>query len=170
MSATEFRIGNGYDVHPLKAGRKLLLGGVEIPHSAGLVGHSDADVLLHAVSDAVLGALAGGDIGQWFPEDQERYRNADSTVLLRKIITSRLFQGWRLGNLDCTVIAEKPRLAEHIPGMRENLARLFSAAVEQVSVKATTCEGLGFIGRGEGIAANASVILVVCETENVQIQ
>lgn len=154
------RIGQGVDVHAIVPGRPLVLGGVRIPWEFGLQGHSDADVLLHAVTDAVLGALALGDIGAWFPNTDERYRDADSRVLLTTVLRSPQLGGWRLANLDATVVAQVPRLAAHVPAMRSSLAGLFdSPELERVSVKATTTEGLGFPGRGEGIAALAVVLL-----------
>ncbi len=159
MSISAFRIGHGFDVHPLVAGRRLVLGGVVVPHDKGLAGHSDADVLLHAVADAFLGAVAGGDIGQWFPDSQEQYRDADSRQLLEQIIHSPRHQAWHLVNLDCTIMAEQPRLAIHVPAIRHSIASLFAADPEQISVKATTCEKLGFVGREEGIAVSAVVLL-----------
>ena len=157
-----FRIGYGYDVHRVAAGRRLVLGGVTIPWEFGLLGHSDADVLLHAITDAVLGALAAGDIGQWFPPTDERYRDADSRELLRTVLEDPRCAGWRLGNLDATVLAERPRLLPHVPAMRRTLAALFATGEDQISIKATTGEGLGFAGRGEGMAASAMVLL--CRT------
>jgi 2-C-methyl-D-erythritol 2,4-cyclodiphosphate synthase len=154
-----FRIGQGLDIHPVSAGRRLILGGVPIPWEHGLDGHSDADVLLHAVTDAVLGALAAGDIGQWFPPGDDRFRGADSADLLRHVLASPSARGWRLVNLDSTVIAEAPRLAPHIAAIQASLARLFVVESSQVSVKATTSEALGFTGRGEGMAALAVVLL-----------
>lgn len=156
---SDARIGTGFDVHALVEGRPLVLGGVRIAHSHGLQGHSDADVLLHAVADALLGALALGDLGQWFPPDDPRTAGADSAALLAQVVERVHREGWRTGNLDCTVIAERPRLAPHVPAMRANLARLLDVPAERVSVKATTSEGLGFTGRGEGIAAQAVVLL-----------
>jgi len=154
------RIGHGFDVHSLVSGRALILGGVEIPGvEAGLLGHSDADVLIHAVADAFLGAVAGGDIGIWFPDDDPEYQGADSGGLLRKIIKAEPWRDCRLINMDCTIMAEKPRLADYIPGMRNNLAHLFEVDKSMVSVKATTCEKLGFVGREEGIAATAVLLL-----------
>ncbi len=153
------RIGTGFDVHALVEGRRLILGGVTIPHSHGLEGHSDADVLLHAVTDALLGALALGDIGHWFPPGDPRYAGADSAALLAQVVAEVGRKGWRTANLDCTVIAERPRLAPHVPAMRARLAGILGVELECVSVKATTSEGLGFTGRGEGIAAQAIVLL-----------
>ena len=157
---TDMRIGNGFDVHALVAGRLLVLGGVAIPHQRGLAGHSDADVLLHAVCDAILGALALGDIGMHFPDTDSRWKGADSRVLLRHVAALASAQGWRIGNLDVTVIAEAPKLAPHVPAMRANLAADLACGIGDVSVKATTTERLGFAGRGEGIAALATVLLV----------
>ncbi len=155
----KIRIGEGFDVHPLRAGRKLVLAGVEIPYEKGLDGHSDADALLHAAVDAVLGALAAGDIGQWFPDNDQQYRDIDSSRLMVKVLESDICRDWRLNNLDCTLMAEKPRLAEYILPMRKNLSRIFKVQLDQISVKATTCEKLGFIGRGEGIAAGVTVLM-----------
>jgi len=157
---TDMRIGNGFDIHALVAGRPLVLGGVAIPHERGLAGHSDADVLLHAVCDAILGALALGDIGMHFPDTDARWKDADSRVLLRHVAALAAAQGWRIGNLDVTVIAEAPKLAPHVPAMRANLAGDLACDVGAISVKATTTERLGFAGRGEGIAALATVLLV----------
>jgi len=157
---TNIRIGNGFDVHALVAGRPLVLGGVAIPHERGLAGHSDADVLLHAVCDAILGALALGDIGLHFPDTDARWKDADSRVLLRQVAALVSARGWRMGNLDVTVIAEAPKLAPHVPAMRANLAGDLACDVGAISVKATTTERLGFAGRGEGIAALATVLLV----------
>jgi 2-C-methyl-D-erythritol 2,4-cyclodiphosphate synthase len=157
---TNLRIGNGFDVHALTAGRRLVLGGVTIPHERGLDGHSDADVLLHAVCDAILGALALGDIGAHFPDTDSRWKGADSRVLLRHVASLALARDWRIGNLDTTLIAQAPKLAPHVPAMRANLAADLACGVDDVSVKATTTERLGFAGRGEGIAALATVLLV----------
>jgi len=156
---TNMRIGNGFDVHALVAGRPLVLGGVAIPHERGLEGHSDADVLLHAVCDAILGALALGDIGMHFPDTDARWKGADSRVLLRHVAALASARGWRIGNLDVTVIAEAPKLAPHVPAMRANLAGDLACDIGAISVKATTTERLGFTGRGEGIAALATVLL-----------
>jgi 2-C-methyl-D-erythritol 2,4-cyclodiphosphate synthase len=153
------RIGNGFDVHAFVAGRPLVIGGVTIPFDRGLAGHSDADVLLHAVADAILGALALGDIGMHFPDDDERWRGADSRVLLRHVMRLARDRGYGIGNVDATVIAQVPRLAPHVPAMRAHLAADLGCAPEQVSVKATTTERLGFTGREEGIAALATVVL-----------
>lgn len=153
------RIGHGYDVHRLTAGRKLILGGVDVPHDVGLLGHSDADVLTHAVMDALLGALALGDIGKHFPDTDERYAGADSIALLRHVAGLITAQGYRLGNLDATLLAQAPKLAPYIGQMRENLAAALSCEVSRVSVKATTEEKLGFTGAKEGIAAHCVCLL-----------
>ncbi len=154
------RIGNGFDVHALVAGRKLILGGVTIPFDRGLDGHSDADVLLHAVCDAILGALALGDLGMHFPDTDPRWKGADSRVLLRHVASLATKEGWRIGNLDATLIAQAPKLAPHVPAMRANLVEDLGCDLGDVSVKATTTERLGFTGRGEGIAALATVVVV----------
>ena len=154
------RIGNGFDVHALISGRKLILGGGTIPYERGLDGHSDADVLLHAVCDAILGALALGDIGAHFPDTDPRWKGADSRSLLRRVASLALALGWRIGNLDTTLIAQAPTLAPHVPAMRANLAADLVCDIGQISVKATTTERLGFAGRGEGIGAWATVLLV----------
>ena len=153
------RIGNGFDVHALVAGRPLILGGVTISHDRGLEGHSDADVLLHAVADAILGALALGDLGKHFPDTDPRWKGADSRALLRHVVGLAADRGYRVGNVDATVIAQAPRLAPHVPAMRANLAADLRCAVDDVSVKATTTERLGFTGREEGIAAQAVVLV-----------
>ena len=153
------RIGHGYDVHRLTEGRDLILGGVKIEHSLGLLGHSDADVLLHAVSDALLGAAALGDIGKHFPDTDPRYAGADSRVLLREVVRLIGEAGYRVGNVDATVLAQRPKLAPHIQKMRENIAADLGVEVGRVSVKATTEEHLGFTGREEGIAAHAVCLL-----------
>ena len=153
------RIGNGFDVHALAAGRRLVLGGVTIPHDRGLAGHSDADVLLHAICDAILGALALGDIGAHFPDTDPRWKGVDSRVLLRHVMGLAIAQGWAIGNLDTTVVAQAPKLAPHVPAMVANIAADLGCAPADVSVKATTTERLGFAGRGEGIAALATVLL-----------
>ncbi len=159
------RIGHGYDVHRFAPGRKLILGGVEIPHAQGLLGHSDADVLAHAVSDALLGAAALGDIGGMFPDTDPRYQGADSLLLLERVMQAVRREGWRLGNLDATVIAQVPKLQPWIPRMRENLAAACGAELSQISVKATTEERLGFTGREEGIAAHAVCLLLPISVE-----
>ena len=153
------RIGNGYDVHKLVAGRKLILGGVDVPHTKGLLGHSDADVLLHALSDAILGAIGEGDIGRHFPDTDPAYKGADSIKLLRHVMALADAKGFRIGNVDSTIVAQRPKLAGFIPQMRLNIARALSTEEERVNVKATTTEELGFAGRGEGIAAYAVALL-----------
>lgn len=153
------RIGHGYDVHRLVTGRPLILGGVTIPYEQGLLGHSDADVLAHAVMDALLGAAALGDIGGMFPDSDERWRGADSLHLLERVTARLAENGWAIGNVDATVLAQAPRLAPHIPEMRRRLAAAMDINVTQVSVKATTEEHLGFTGAGEGMACHAVALL-----------
>lgn len=153
------RIGHGYDVHKLTEGRKLILGGVDIPYEKGLLGHSDADVLIHAIMDALLGAAALGDIGKLFPDNDPAYAGADSLVLLERVGERIAQAGYRVGNIDATILAQRPKLAPHIPQMRANLAHRLGLDVDQVSVKATTEEGLGFTGTGEGMAAHAVCLL-----------
>ena len=153
------RVGHGYDVHRLVEGRKLILGGVEIPWEKGLFGHSDADVLLHALMDAMLGAAALGDIGQHFPDSDERYAGADSLQLLAEASRLLTEAGYRLVNADCTILAQRPKLMPHVPAMRANIARVLGVEPDAVSVKATTEEGLGFTGDGSGIAAHAVVLI-----------
>ena len=153
------RIGHGYDVHKLTEGRKLILGGVDIPYEKGLLGHSDADVLTHAIMDALLGAAALGDIGKLFPDNDPAYAGADSLVLLERVGERIAQAGYRVGNIDATILAQRPKLAPHIPQMRANLAHRLGLDVDQVSVKATTEEGLGFTGTGEGMAAHAVCLL-----------
>lgn len=154
------RIGQGYDVHQLVEGRPLILGGIDIPHNRGLLGHSDADVLLHTITDAALGAIGGGDIGKHFPDTDPEFKDADSKKLLSHIWEIVKSEGYELGNVDCTVIAQKPKLAPYIEQIRESIAGLLEADVSQVNVKATTSEHLGFTGREEGIAALAVILLV----------
>jgi len=154
-----FRLGQGYDVHRLVAGRPLILGGVAVPHTLGLLGHSDADVLFHAVADALLGALALGDIGQHFPDTDAAYQNADSGQLLAQVMEKIQALGWQVVNVDTTLVAQQPKLAPHIPAMRQNLARHLAIPLDAASIKATTTEQLGFAGRQEGIAAQAVVLL-----------
>ena len=155
----EMRIGHGYDVHRLVEDRDLILGGVKIPFEKGLLGHSDADVLLHAIMDALLGAAALGDIGQHFPDNDDRYKGADSIVLTMEVRRFLEVAGWRVVNIDATVLAQKPKLAPHIPAMRQNIAEALGCTLDRVSVKATTEEGLGFTGALEGIAAHAVCIV-----------
>jgi 2-C-methyl-D-erythritol 2,4-cyclodiphosphate synthase len=153
------RIGHGYDVHPLVAGRDLILGGVKIPHSKGLQGHSDADVLMHAICDACLGAAGLGDIGKHFPDTDPRYKDIDSRLLLRRAREALAARGLRVVNVDSTLVAQAPRLAPYLERMRANLAVDLGIGIEHVNVKATTTESLGFAGREEGIAAHAVVLL-----------
>lgn len=153
------RIGHGYDVHRLTEGRPLILGGVHIPYERGLLGHSDADVLAHAVMDALLGAAALGDIGGLFPDSDERWRGADSLRLLEQVTALLAENGWEIGNVDATVLAQAPKLAPHIPEMRQKLAAAMGVNASQVSVKATTEEHLGFTGAGEGMACHAVALL-----------
>lgn len=154
-----FRIGHGYDVHRLVEGRRLILGGVDIPFERGLLGHSDADVLVHAIMDAILGAAALGDIGKLFPDTDERYSGADSLELLSEVMRALREAGYELGNVDSTVIAQRPKLAMHIEQMRGNIARAAGVDAAQISVKATTEEKLGFTGEGAGIAAHAVALI-----------
>ena len=154
------RIGHGYDVHRLTEGRRLVLGGVEIPYEKGLLGHSDADVLVHAVMDALLGAMGAPDIGQLVPDKDPAYKGADSLVLLAQVAALMREKGYVLGNLDATILAQAPKLAPHIPAMKDNLARVLGVSVAAVNVKATTEEHLGFTGSGEGMAAHAVCLLV----------
>ncbi|AOY75132.1 2-C-methyl-D-erythritol 2,4-cyclodiphosphate synthase [Clostridium formicaceticum] len=155
------RIGLGYDVHRLVENRKLILGGVTIPYEKGLLGHSDADVLLHAVKDALLGAAGLGDIGKHFPDTDERYKGADSLRLLGEVGKMLLLKGYVVNNIDATIIAERPKMAHYIETMKENIATALDISVHQVNIKATTTEGLGFEGRGEGIAAQAIASIVI---------
>ena len=155
----DFRIGHGLDVHRLVPGRKLILCGVDIPYALGLLGHSDADVAAHAVADALLGALALGDIGHHFPDTDPRYEGADSMELLREAASLPQFEGWRICNIDLTIIAQRPKIAPYRDTMRSNLASVLGIDVTRVSVKATTTEKLGFTGRGEGIAADCTVLI-----------
>ena len=153
------RIGHGYDVHRLKAGRKLILGGVEIPWELGLDGHSDADVLIHAVMDALLGAAGLGDIGRWFPDTDPQYKGISSMLLLQRVVELLQEHGYTVGNVDATILAQRPKLAPHIPQMMANLADALGVEAGRVNVKATTEEGLGFTGSGEGMAAHAVCLL-----------
>ncbi|UKS65455.1 2-C-methyl-D-erythritol 2,4-cyclodiphosphate synthase [Rossellomorea marisflavi] len=154
-----FRIGQGFDVHQLVEDRPLIMGGITIPYEKGLLGHSDADVLLHAVADACLGAIAAGDIGKHFPDTDEEFKDADSAKLLQHVWAMVKEEGYELGNIDCTVIAQKPKMAPYIDEMRARIAELLEADPSQVNVKATTSEKLGFTGRGEGIAAQTTVLV-----------
>lgn len=157
------RTGIGYDAHRFVPEGRLVLGGVEVPHERGLAGHSDADALLHAIADAALGAAALGDLGRHFPDDDARWEDADSVALLEQVRGMVVAAGWRIAHVDATVLAEAPRLAPHVPAMRQAIAGALGEPIERVSVKATTNEGLGFVGRGEGIAALAVVTLVAGE-------
>lgn len=154
------RIGLGYDVHKLVEGRRLIIGGVDIPHERGLLGHSDADVLVHAVMDSILGALALGDIGKHFPDNDEKYKGADSIKLLEFVYNLIREKNYIIGNIDCTIIAQSPKMAPHIEGMRKNIANALNTNIENINVKATTEEGLGFTGAKEGIAAQSICLLL----------
>ncbi len=155
-----FRTGIGFDVHAFAKGRKLIIGGIEIPFDKGLKGHSDADVLLHAISDALLGALALGDIGKHFPDTDLEFRGADSAILLKKIYEMILKKGYIISNLDSIVVLEKPKLAPYIFQIQDKIAEILETEAENISIKATTTEKLGFVGRGEGISALATVLLI----------
>jgi 2-C-methyl-D-erythritol 2,4-cyclodiphosphate synthase len=157
--STQIRIGFGYDVHEFADDRKLFIGGVEIPHSRGLMGHSDADVLLHAICDAILGALALGDIGKHFPNSDPKYHNIDSKLLLKHVNELTISNGFVVGNIDSTVLLERPKLTPFVNQIRQTIAEIISVSVSQVSIKATTTEGLGFVGREEGCSAYAVVLL-----------
>jgi len=154
-----FRIGFGYDVHQFVEGRRLIIGGLEIPHTKGLLGHSDADVLLHAITDAMLGAAALGDIGKLFPDTDMAYKDADSKDLLIESYRAVKEKGYTIGNIDATIVAEKPKFRPHIDAMRQVIAELLEADIDQVNIKATTNEKMGYLGREEGIAAQAVVLL-----------
>lgn len=158
MSAL-FKIGFGYDVHQFAENRKLILGGVEVPHTKGLAGHSDADVLLHALGDAILGALALGDIGQHFPNSDPKYKGIDSKKLLNEVYCLMRERHFEVGNIDATILLEQPKLTLHIPKMRSEIAKILNTYEDQISIKATTSEGLGFVGRNEGCAAYSVVLL-----------
>jgi 2-C-methyl-D-erythritol 2,4-cyclodiphosphate synthase len=153
------RVGFGYDVHPLVEGRPLILGGIKIPYLYGLQGHSDADVLLHAISDALLGAIAEGDIGRHFPDTDPQYKNIRSTILLTNVMTKIREEGFHILNIDATILAQRPKLSDHIPRMVKEIADVLEIETGRVNVKATTSEGLGFVGRGEGISAYAVALL-----------
>lgn len=155
----EIRVGHGFDVHAFAANRKLIVGGVDIPYELGLAGHSDADVLLHAISDALLGAAGLGDIGRHFPDTDAAFAGIDSRILLRRVAEQLRERGWRVGNVDATVIAQAPKMAPHIARMTAHIADDLGIAIERVNVKATTTEKLGFTGRGEGIAAEAVCLI-----------
>lgn len=156
---SDFRIGHGFDVHALVEGRKLIIGGVDIAHERGLAGHSDADVLLHAICDALLGAAGLGDIGRHFPDTDAAYAGIDSRVLLRRVAEQLRERGWRAGNVDATIIAQAPKMAPHIARMTAHIADDLGVSIDRVNVKATTTEKLGFTGRGEGIAAEAVCLI-----------
>ncbi len=154
-----FRIGHGYDVHRLVPGRKLILGGVTVPHNTGLDGHSDADIVIHALMDSILGALALGDIGVWFPPSDPKYKGADSTKLLARLWKDKRCADYKMVNCDITVVAQQPKLSPFVEEMRKNICKVMHCDISQVSIKATTSEGLGFCGKQHGIAANAVVLL-----------
>ena len=160
MNLSNIRIGNGYDVHRLVAGRKLVLGGVDVPYSLGLAGHSDADVLVHALCDALLGALGAGDIGAYFPDTDTKWKGASSFLFLREIVSMCKGKGFELANADSVLVAEKPKLAPHLPAMKKNIASTLGIAIDQINIKATTTEKLGFAGKEEGIAAHAIALLI----------
>ena len=155
----KLKIGHGYDVHRLAENRKMIIGGVEIPYDLGLLGHSDADVLCHAVSDALLGAAGKRDIGYYFPDTDERYHGISSLLLLAEVKKLLDADGYQIGNIDCTLIAQKPKMAPHLTAMRENISSVLQIAMDDINIKATTEEKLGFTGRGEGISAHADCIL-----------
>jgi 2-C-methyl-D-erythritol 2,4-cyclodiphosphate synthase len=154
-----FRIGQGFDVHAFAEGRPLIIGGITIPYEKGLLGHSDADVLLHTIADACLGAIAAGDIGKHFPDTDSAFKDADSAVLLQRVWGIVIEKGYELCNLDCTIIAQKPKMAPHIEAMRVRISELLETSIENINVKATTTEKLGFTGREEGVASQAVVLL-----------
>ena len=155
----QFRIGFGYDVHAFAENRKLVLGGIEIPYEKGLLGHSDADVLLHSICDAMLGALALGDIGKHFPNTDPAYKDADSRILLTRVNELIHSNGYAVNNIDCNLLLEKPKISDSIPAMRKTIAEILKVELHQVSIKATTAEGLGYAGRGEGCASQSVVLL-----------
>jgi 2-C-methyl-D-erythritol 2,4-cyclodiphosphate synthase len=154
-----FRIGQGFDVHAFAEGRPLIIGGITIPYEKGLLGHSDADVLIHTIADACLGAIAAGDIGKHFPDTDSAFKDADSAVLLQRVWEIVIEKGYELCNLDCTIIAQKPKMAPHIEAMRVRISELLETSIENINVKATTTEKLGFTGREEGVASQAVVLL-----------
>ena len=160
MTKLPFRIGQGYDCHALVEGRKLIIGGVDIPHHVGLLGHSDADVLLHAITDSILGAAALGDIGKHFPDTDPEFKGADSRKLLKEAARRVVATGYSIGNIDCTIIAQRPKMAPHIQSMRANIAEDLGVDISQVNVKAKTNEKLGYLGREEGIAAESVALLI----------
>lgn len=157
---SDIRVGYGYDVHQFSAGRKLILGGIEIPHDRGLQGHSDADILLHAITDAILGALALGDIGTHFPDTDSTWKDADSAQLLQASYAMVTQKGFQLSNIDSTVVAEEPRLKPFIAQIQDRISKILSISPDRVSIKATTSEKMGFVGRGEGVAAMCTILLV----------
>ena len=157
---TDFRVGHGFDVHRLTENRKLILCGVEIPYELGLLGHSDADVAIHALIDALLGALALGDIGELFPDNDAKWKGADSTELLKKVLALPQFKEWQISNADITIVAQKPKLAPYKKAMQQRMAEIMGLVPDRIAVKATTTEKLGFTGRGEGIASTACVALI----------
>jgi 2-C-methyl-D-erythritol 2,4-cyclodiphosphate synthase len=160
MNLSSIRIGNGYDVHRLVEGRKLILGGVQVPHSMGLDGHSDADALVHALCDALLGAIGGGDIGVYFPDTDPEWKGISSLLLLKEVMQMCRGKGFEIANADTVIVAQKPKLASHLPEMKKNIASAMNIEIEQINIKATTTEKLGFAGREEGIAAYAVALLV----------
>nr|WP_315391936.1 2-C-methyl-D-erythritol 2,4-cyclodiphosphate synthase [uncultured Duganella sp.] len=160
MTKLPFRVGQGYDCHALVEGRKLIIGGVDIPHHVGLLGHSDADVLLHAITDSILGAAALGDIGKHFPDTDAQFKGADSRTLLKEAARRVVATGYSIGNIDCTIIAQRPKMAPHIGAMRANIAEDLGVDIGQVNVKAKTNEKLGYLGREEGIAAESIALLI----------
>ena len=160
MNLYNMRIGNGYDVHRLVEGRKLIIGGVDIPHFLGLDGHSDADVLVHALCDALLGVIGAGDIGAYFPDTDAKWKGISSLLLLKEVVNMCRVKGFELANADSVIVAEKPKLASHLPEMKKNIASILGVEIDQINIKATTTEKLGFAGREEGIAAYAVVLMV----------
>ncbi len=164
------RIGIGFDIHPLIEGRKLILGGVEIPYSKGLLGHSDADVLIHAICDAILGAISEGDLGRHFPDTDPQYRSMSSILLLKKVTEKARAKGFRIVNMDATVTAQEPRLAEYIPQMIDNMGEALGVGTDRVNIKATNPEGLGFSGRGEGIMAQSVILMEGMGKENPDVE
>ena len=164
------RIGIGFDLHPLVQGRKLTLGGVEIPYSKGLLGHSDADVLIHAICDAILGAISEGDLGRHFPDTDARYRGVSSMILLKKVTKKAKAKGFRVVNMDATITAQEPRLVEYIPRMIDKIGDALEMGTDRVNIKATNPEGLGFSGRGEGIMAQSVVLVEEMEKENPDVE
>ncbi|MCK8710485.1 2-C-methyl-D-erythritol 2,4-cyclodiphosphate synthase [Clostridioides difficile] len=160
------RIGLGYDVHKLTEDRKLIIGGVEIPHDKGLLGHSDADVLIHAIMDSILGALASGDIGKHFPDTDEEYKGADSMKLLEHVYNLITSKGYKIGNIDSTIIAQSPKMAPYIESMRSNISKVLNTDIDNINIKATTEEGLGFTGAKQGIASQSICLLLLTSQNN----